>query len=83
MVAIAIVAAAGWLALYLGCAAVTSADSNTVTYWCLALDDGQRGWTFDVGKAAFGQFPLGRAPRRAQRDHLIAAAYVLVVAATT
>ena len=34
-------------------------NSNTVTYWCLALDDGQRAWTFDVGQAAFGQFPLG------------------------
>jgi hypothetical protein len=34
-------------------------NSNTVTYWCLALDDGQRAWTFDVGRAAFGQFPLG------------------------
>jgi hypothetical protein len=34
-------------------------NSSTVTYWCLALDDGQRAWTFDVGQAAFGQFPLG------------------------
>jgi hypothetical protein len=34
-------------------------NSNTVTCWCLALDDGQRAWTFDVGQAAFGQFPLG------------------------
>jgi hypothetical protein len=34
-------------------------NSNSVTYWCLALDDGQRAWTFDVGQAAFGQFPLG------------------------
>jgi len=34
-------------------------NSNTVTYWYLALDDGQRAWTFDVGQAAFGQFPLG------------------------
>jgi hypothetical protein len=34
-------------------------NSNTVTYWCVALDDGQRTWTFDVGQAAFGQFPLG------------------------
>jgi hypothetical protein len=34
-------------------------NSNTVTYWCLALDDGQRAWTFDVGQAAFAQFPLG------------------------
>jgi hypothetical protein len=34
-------------------------NSSTVTYWCLALDDGQRAWTFDVGRAAFGQFPLG------------------------
>ena len=34
-------------------------NSNTVTYWCLALDDGQRAWTFDVGQAAFGRFPLG------------------------
>ena len=34
-------------------------NSRTVTYWCLALDDGQRAWTFDVGQAAFGQFPLG------------------------
>jgi hypothetical protein len=32
-------------------------NSSTVTYWCLALDDGQRAWTFDVGQAAFGQFP--------------------------
>ena len=34
-------------------------NSSTVTYWCLALDDGQRAWTFDVGQPAFGQFPLG------------------------
>src|SRR6266568_8236843 len=34
-------------------------NGSTVTYWCLALDDGQRAWTFDVGQAAFGQFPLG------------------------
>jgi hypothetical protein len=34
-------------------------NSNTVTYWCLALDDGERAWTFDVGQAAFGRFPLG------------------------
>ena len=34
-------------------------NSNTVTYWCLALDDGVRAWSFDVGWAAFGQFPLG------------------------
>jgi hypothetical protein len=34
-------------------------NSSTVTYWCLALDDGQRAWTFDVGQAAFAQFPLG------------------------
>ncbi len=34
-------------------------NSSTVTYWCLALDDGQRSWTFDVGRVAFGQFPLG------------------------
>ena len=34
-------------------------NSSTVTFWCLALDDGQRAWTFDVGQAAFGQFPLG------------------------
>jgi hypothetical protein len=34
-------------------------NGGTVTYWCLALDDGQRAWTFDVGRAAFGQFPLG------------------------
>jgi len=34
-------------------------NSSTVTSWCLALDDGQRAWTFDVGQAAFGQFPLG------------------------
>jgi hypothetical protein len=34
-------------------------NSSTVTYWCLALDDGQRAWTFDVGRAAFGQFPPG------------------------
>jgi len=34
-------------------------NSSTVTYWCLALDDGQRAWTFDVGQGAFGQFPLG------------------------
>ena len=34
-------------------------NSSTVTYWCLALDGGQRAWTFDVGQAAFGQFPLG------------------------
>ena len=34
-------------------------NSSTMTYWCLALDDGQRAWTFDVGQAAFGQFPLG------------------------
>ena len=30
-----------------------------MTFWCLALDDGQRSWAFDVGQAAFGQFPLG------------------------
>ena len=34
-------------------------NGSTVTFWCLALDDGQRSWTFDVGQAAFGQFPLG------------------------
>jgi hypothetical protein len=34
-------------------------NNSTVTHWCLALDDGQRAWTFDVGQAAFGQFPLG------------------------
>jgi len=34
-------------------------NSSTVTYWCLALDDGERAWTFDVGRAAFGQFLLG------------------------
>src|SRR5215468_5503929 len=33
--------------------------SDDETYWCLALDDGERAWTFDVGRAAFGQFPLG------------------------
>jgi hypothetical protein len=34
-------------------------NSNTGTYRCLALDDGQRSWTFDVGSVAFAQFPLG------------------------
>ncbi len=34
-------------------------NSNTVTYWCLALDDGERAWTFDVGQAALRRFPLG------------------------
>jgi Predicted membrane protein (DUF2207) len=34
-------------------------NSNTVTHWCLALDDGERAWTFDVGQAAFGRFALG------------------------
>lgn len=34
-------------------------NSSTVTFWYLALDDGQRAWTFDAGQAAFGQFPLG------------------------
>jgi hypothetical protein len=36
-----------------------SENSNTVTYWCLALDDGERSWTFDVGQAAFADFALG------------------------
>jgi len=34
-------------------------NNSTGTYWCLALDDGQRSWIFDVGQAAFGRFPLG------------------------
>ena len=53
------------------CAARTG---STVTYWCLALDDGERAWTFDVGRAAFGRFALRRPDPGPDRAALDAAA---------